>query len=141
MDPGLCPPAWNAAVSCNPEVTGGIMRNNIVVNGSDDGIHLNDAQDAKLLYNALVATQGIAFRFDGLSGEAYGNVLSWKIRILQGGRFVGADNLGEVPTQDFEAWYRNPMRGDLRRRGSLGLLIRMERHGVAFRMTIAAEAN
>ena len=123
MDPGLCPPAWNAAVPCNPEVAGGIMRNNIVVNCSDDGIYLNDAQDTQLLYNTLIATQGIAFRFDGSTGKAYGNVLSSKIRTLQGGRFIGADNLTEVPMQEFDTWYRAPVKGDLRRKGNLGRLI------------------
>ncbi len=96
MDPALCAPAWNAAVACDPEAEGGIMRNNIVANCSDDGIYLNRARDTKLLYNTLIATQGIAFRFASSTGDAEGNVLSSRIRERDGGSFVGKDNLTDV---------------------------------------------
>ena len=123
MDPALCAPAWSAAVACDPEAEGGVMRNNIVANCSDDGIYLNHARNTKLLYNTLIATQGIAFRFASSTGEAVGNVLSSKIRDRDGGSFTGADNLTGVSPEQFAAWYQDPMHGDLRRKGDLGLLI------------------
>lgn len=123
MDPALCAPKYNAAIPCDPEVDGGIMRNNIVVNCSDDGIYLNHAKDTKLLYNTLIATGGIAFRFASSTGEAEGNVLSGPIRSRNGGSSTGAGNLIGVSPEQFAAWYQNPMHGDLRRRGELGALI------------------
>ena len=123
MDPALCAPAWNAAVACDPEVEGGVMRNNIVVNCSDDGIYLNHARNTKLLYNTLIATQGIAFRYASSTGEAVGNVLSSKIRGRDSGSFAGTDNLTDVSLEQFTAWYQDPMHGDLRRKGDLALLI------------------
>ncbi|MBV9749584.1 MAG: hypothetical protein JO157_12315 [Acetobacteraceae bacterium] len=122
MDPALCAPAWNAAVACDPEVEGGIMRSNIVANCSDDGIYLNRARDTKLLYNTLIATQGIAFRYASSTGEAKGNVLSSKIRTRDGGSFVGGDNLTDVSLAQFAAWYQDPIHGDLRPKGSPGQL-------------------
>ena len=123
MDPALCAPAWNAAITCDPEVEDGIMRNNIIANCSDDGIYLNRARETKLLYNTLVATQGIVFRFPSSTGEAVGNVLSSRIRSLGGGSFVGTDNLTEISLEQFAAWYEDPMHGDLRPKGDLKPLI------------------
>jgi nitrous oxidase accessory protein NosD len=123
MDPALCAPGWNAAVACDPEVEGGVMRDNIVANCSDDGIYLNRARDTKLLYNTLVATQQIVFRFPSSTGEAVGNVLSSRVTALSGGSFVGRDNLTDVPLGQFAAWYQDPLRGDLRRKGGLGALL------------------
>ena len=123
MDPALCAPAWNAAVACDPEVEAGVMRNNIVANCSDDGIYLNHARATRLLYNTLVATQGIAFRYESSTGEAHGNVLSSKIRDRDGGSFAGSDNLADVSLAQFAAWYQDPLHGDLRPKGDLGPLI------------------
>lgn len=123
MDPALCAPTWNAAARCDPEVEGGVMRNNVVVNCSDDGIYLNRARNTKLLYNTLVATGDIAFRYESSTGEAHGNVLSSRIRARDGGRFIGTDNLTGIPAERFAAWYQDAMRGDLRKRGDLGALI------------------
>lgn len=123
MAPSMCAPAFNAAVPCDPEVEGGVMRNNVVANCSDDGIYLNRARDTKLLYNTLVATQEIVFRFPSSTGETVGNVLSSRIVVRNGGSFVGRDNLADVPLQQFAAWYVDPLRGDLRRKGDLGVLL------------------
>ncbi len=122
MDPALCAPAWNAAVACDPEAEGGIMRYNLVANCSDDGIYLNRARDTKLLYNTLIATQGIAFRFTSSTGEAKGNVLSSRIRARDGGSFVGKDNMTDVSLAQFAARYQDPIHGDLRPKGGLGQL-------------------
>jgi parallel beta-helix repeat protein len=123
MSPAQCGPAWDASVPCDPEVSGGIMRNNIIVNCSEEGIYLNRATSTKILYNTLLATGGIDFRFPGSTGEVHGNVLSSRIRVRNGGAFEGSDNLSDVPVEQFGSWYRDPMHGDFRRKGDLHVLI------------------
>jgi len=118
MDPALCAPRFDAAIPCDPEVEGGVMRNNIVVNCSDAGIYLNRARDTKILYNTLIATGGVEFRFPSSTGEAEGNVLSSRIRRRDGGSFSGDANVMDVSPEQFAAWYQDPMHGDFRRKGS-----------------------
>jgi parallel beta-helix repeat protein len=121
MGAGMCPP-WDGS-DCNPETVGGIMRNNIIVNCSDVGIYLNEAQDTKILHNTLIETNGVDFRFATSTGEAHGNVLGSVIRVRNGGSFAGSDNLMNVPLADFTAWYVDPLRGDLRLKGDLSAVI------------------
>jgi len=123
MSPALCAPAYDASVPCDPENDGGLMRNNIIVSCSDVGIYLNKAKDTKLLHNTLIATSGIDFRFPSSTGEAHGNVLTDKIRLRDGGSFSGSDNLTNVPLSDFNAWYQDPLAGDLRQKGSLAQIV------------------
>lgn len=117
----FCAPAFSAAVPCDLEHSGGTMKNNIIVNCSDVGIYLNKAKDSKLLFNTLVATSGIDFRFASSSGEADGNVLAGKIRARDGASFVAKSNLMDVTS--FDAWYIAPTAGDLRRKGDLSPLL------------------
>ena len=126
MDPALCAPKYDAAIPCDPEVEGGIIRNNIVANCSDDGIYLNRAKDTKILYNTLIATGGIAFRFPSSTGEAVGNVLSSAIRDRDGGSSRGEANLVGVSPQQFAAWFQNPAHGDFRRKGNVTALVGKE---------------
>ncbi len=86
MDPKLCPPHWDAQVPCNPEVTGGIMRNNTVSACNDDGIYLNQARDSQILNNHLAHTGGIHFRFTGSSGVARGNTGDARVVVTDGAR-------------------------------------------------------
>src|SRR6185436_18347654 len=76
----FCAPAFDAGVPCAPEHTNGTMRNNVIVNCSDVGVYLNQAKGTKLLFNTLIATTGIDFRFAQSSGEARGNVVSGPFR-------------------------------------------------------------
>jgi parallel beta-helix repeat protein len=122
MDPALCAPNWGGT-TCNPEVSGGIMRNNIVINCSDVGIYLNNAKNSHILYNTLVATAGIDFRFTGSTGEARGNVLSGSIRMRDGGTFSGSQNITGVALTRFQGWYQAPLQGDLDKKGELSALI------------------
>jgi hypothetical protein len=122
MAPALCAPAWSGAAPCDPEVEGGVMRNNVVADCSDVGVYLNRARDTRLLYNTLVATGGVVFRFAGSTGEAVGNVLASSIRTRQGGSVTMADNLADLSPGQFRAWFRDPTQGDLRRSGDPGLL-------------------
>jgi hypothetical protein len=119
--PQFCAPAFNANTPCDPEHTGGVMRNNIIANCSDVGVYLNRARNTKVLYNTLVNTTGIDFRFASTTGVAIGNVLSSKIRGRDQGTFVGSENLEDV--SDFDALYMAPLIGDLRKKGDLQRLL------------------
>ena len=117
----FCAPAFSAMTPCDPEHSDGTMKNNIIVNCSDVGIYLNKARQTKLLFNTLIATSGIDFRFASSTGEADGNVLAGKIRARDGATFVNKQNLTEVTA--FEAWYVSPSTGDLRTKGELSALL------------------
>ncbi|GAC1370328.1 MAG: hypothetical protein NVSMB47_19670 [Polyangiales bacterium] len=119
--PQYCAPAFDPAVPCDPEMTGGVMRNNIIVACSDVGIYLNKAKDTKLLYNTLIDTSGVDFRFASSTGEADGNVMSSHVRARDGGAFTAGINLLDVA--DFTPWYVAPALGDLRQKGDLSALL------------------
>lgn len=118
-----CAPAFDAATPCDPEMTGGTMRNNIIVNCSDVGIYLNKAKDSHILYNTLIATNGVDFRFISTSGEADGNVLASILRTRDGGTFTKKTNLENVSAASFASFYLAPLNGDLRKKGDLSSLL------------------
>jgi MYXO-CTERM domain-containing protein len=123
QSPDTCAPAYDPNVPCDPEIQGGIMRNNVVVSCSDVGIYLNKAKDTKILHNTLIATTGVDFRYASSTGEAHGNVLTSKIRVRDGGSFTGDDNLMDVAASTFADWYLAPLEGDLRKKGDLSALL------------------
>lgn len=92
MDPALCPPHWDARVTCDPEVQDGIMRNNVVFNCNEDGIYLNRARASKILFNTLVQTGGIDVRYAGSSADVRGNLLNGAIRARDGGQVSASGN-------------------------------------------------
>ena len=109
MDANLCPPYWDGTRMCNPEVSGGIMRNNIVVGCTDDGIYLKRARDSAILFNTLVHTMGIEFRFASSTGAARGNLMMGYIRATQGGQFSDGGNItGVVSPQELAGWFQSP---------------------------------
>lgn len=108
-----CAPAFDAGVPCDVEHTGGTMRNNIIASCTDVGIYLNRAADTQLLFNTLVATSGVDFRFDTTSGVAHGNLLEGMIRDRDGGTHTESDNQSAVDAATFAALYTDPTRGDL----------------------------
>lgn len=116
----FCAPAFDPNVPCSIEHTGGTIRNNIIANCSDVGIYLNRAKDSRILYNTLIATNGIDFRFDTTSGEAVGNVLASKIRSRDSATMTATNNLQDVV--DFAAWYQAPLVGDLKVIGDVSAL-------------------
>jgi parallel beta-helix repeat protein len=97
MDPKLCPPHWDAAQDCNPEVLHGVARNNIVASCSDDGIYLNNASQSKVRSNTLIDTKGIEFRFAGSSGEARGNELTGTISTRDQAQIIDVNNYVKQP--------------------------------------------
>jgi len=121
--PQFCAPAFDANTPCSVEHDGGTMRNNIIVNCSDVGIYLNRGKDSHVLYNTLIATNGVDFRFDTTSGEAVGNLLGSMIRTRDGATLTMAGNRMNVTTTEFMAMYRSPFDGDLAVVGDVSTLI------------------
>jgi parallel beta-helix repeat protein len=121
--PQFCAPAFNASVPCNIEHEGGIIRNNIIANCSDVGIYLNKGHNTKVLYNTIIATSGVDFRYPQSTGDAVGNVLSSVVRNREGGTSVQTANVENVILGMFQMWYRMPLTGDLVVMGAVGSLI------------------
>lgn len=107
-----CAPAFDASVPCAIEHSDGVMRNNIIANCSDVGIYLNKAKNTSVIYNTLVATSGIDFRFAATTGQATGNLLEGKIRARDGGTFKDGGNV-IINSNFFKSTYKAPLLGDL----------------------------
>jgi MYXO-CTERM domain-containing protein len=123
-DPQYCAPAYDASVPCSVEHDGGIIRNNIIANCSDVGVYLNRAKDSKVLYNTMIQTGGVDFRYETTSGEAVGNVLSNVIRTRNGAQAPNeVANVENVLIGEFEMWYRDPLAGDLEVVGNVDELL------------------
>ncbi len=118
----FCAPAFDPDVPCSVEHEGGTMRNNIIASCSDVGIYLNRAKDTHLLYNTLISTGGVDFRFDTTSGEAVGNVLSGMIRTRDNATMTATSNQQNLAVSQLLAWYRDPLIGDLTVIGDVSVL-------------------
>lgn len=123
MSPDLCAPHWDGNTPCDPETTGGIIRNNLIANCSDVGIYLNRAQGTAVLFNTLVRTHGIDFRFQTSTGEAKGNVLAARLNNRDDADFTSDKNLQRQTSSMFEDLYQNADGGDFRLKGNPAALI------------------
>jgi MYXO-CTERM domain-containing protein len=121
--PQYCAPAFDANVPCNVEHTGGMMRNNIIVNCSDVGIYVNRGASTRVFYNTIIATTGVDFRFDTTTGDARGNVLAYALRTRDNATLTKSDDLENVSANDFHIMYRAPFDGDLRIIGDISSLL------------------
>ncbi|SET45418.1 chondroitinase-B domain-containing protein [Stigmatella erecta] len=119
----FCAPNFDANKPCDPEHSGGVMRNNVIANCSDVGIYLNKARSTQVLFNTLVSTSGVDFRFASSTGSAHGNVLAGNLRGREGGTFEAGTNLLNVSSATFSGWYQEPLKGDLTVRGNVSSLI------------------
>jgi uncharacterized protein (TIGR03382 family) len=119
----FCAPAFDANVACSTEHTGGTMRNNIIVNCSDVGIYLNEAAESHILYNTLIGTTGIDFRFATTSGDAIGNLMTSVPRTRDGATMNATGNMTNVDVAQFDTWYLTPLMGDLSVTGDVSTLI------------------
>lgn len=79
--------------TCAVEHSAGIIRNNIVLNGSDVGIYLNRASHTLGAHNTLLMTTGIDVRFPTSSATVLNNVLTGSMRERDGGSVQARDNL------------------------------------------------
>jgi len=118
-----CAPAFDPNVPCDVEHSGGVLRNNLIIDCSDVGIYLNRAADTRVLFNTLVGTAGVDFRFETTTGEADGNVLEGGIRERDGGTFTPGNNLVEQDAAFFDALYADPLGGDFLLEGPADALI------------------
>ncbi len=120
--PQFCAPAFNAGTPCNVEHDGGIIRNNIIVNCSDVGVYLNRSASSHVLYNTMIETTGVDFRYNTTTGEARGNVMSNLIRQRDGAVSMESDNVENTILGVFQMMYRMPLTGDLTVIGGVGML-------------------
>lgn len=122
--PQYCAPAFTAGTPCTVENERGILRNNVIANCSDVGVYLNQSKDTRLLFNTLIGTTGVEFRFPSSSGEAKGNVMTSQVRRRDSAQApLLADNLVDVSVATFQAMYVDPLVGDLRKKGDLSALL------------------
>lgn len=120
--PQFCQPSFDASVPCI-EHTDGILRNNVVANCTDVGVYVNKSPNSRILYNTLIGTAGIDFRFAESTGEARGNVLEGIVRNREGSTAVFANNLASVTPATFAGWYVDPLKGNLTKKGDLSPLV------------------
>lgn len=119
----FCAPAFDANVPCDIEHTDGILRNNIIATCTDVGIYINRGKNTRVLYNTLVGTSGVDYRFATTTGEAHGNVLESAIRARDGAMFTNVENMMNVPAATLTGWYKAPASGDLRIAGDVSALV------------------
>jgi MYXO-CTERM domain-containing protein len=121
--PQFCAPAFDAGTPCSVEHEGGTMRNNIIANCSDVGIYLNRGKSSHILYNTIIGTGGVDFRFATTSGEAVGNVLTSMIRTRDTATMTKTDNMEGVAVATFQMWYADPLAGNLMVSGDVSGLV------------------
>lgn len=80
--------------SCDTEHTGGIIRNNVIMNCPNDvGIYLNRSRDTTIVNNGIYNTLGIDVRFPTSSAYLANNIIDGRIKERDGGRSSAEDNL------------------------------------------------
>lgn len=123
-----CAPAFDPNVPCAVEHTNGVMRNNVIVQCSDVGIYVNRGANTKILFNTLIATSGIDFRFDTTTGESHANLLAGKVRARDGATFAASDDVAEQSLDTFAALYADPLALDLSLKGDPSSLSKAAPH-------------
>lgn len=119
----FCAPAFSSSVPCDPEHTGGTIRNNVIANCSDVGIYLNKARSTQVLFNTLISTSGVDFRYASSTGSAHGNVMSGTVRARDTGTFTAGTNQLNVSSATFTGWYQDPLKGNLTIKGNVSSLV------------------
>jgi hypothetical protein len=100
--------------TCTPEHQNGILRDNIVVAcPADVGIYLNEAFNSRVHHNTLLGNTGIDVRFAASTADLRNNIVSGPIRERDGGSATTADNLTGVTLAQAQAWFADPLAGDL----------------------------
>lgn len=79
---------------CAVKHTGGIMRNNVIMNcPSDAGIYVNSSRNTKIFNNTIFNANGIDVHFPQSSAEIRNNIIAGGIRSRAGGEVVAENNL------------------------------------------------
>jgi parallel beta-helix repeat protein len=104
---------------CITEQDGGVIRSNLIMGCSDDGIYLNRAATSQVYHNTLIDTGGISVRFVESSAELEGNLVDGAIRSRDGGALHATDNIQTLMTRQYlgshpvRGLYRDPSGLDL----------------------------
>lgn len=108
--------------NCSIEHSNGIIRNNIVMNCSQDvGIYLNKS-DKTLVYNNLLHnTLGIDVRFSSSSANIVNNLISGRVKsrdsgaIIKNNNIIDSDCVGYRRSRcSFDSFFQAPDNGDFR---------------------------
>ncbi len=115
------------------EHTGGIVRNNVVMNFTDVGLYLNRARDTLVLNNIFYRTLGIDVRFAESTAVIENNILAGKIRARDGGTFSQRsnriiDSSGGWFGADFDDWFASPVKADFTLLAAEGIVDKGNRH-------------
>jgi len=87
-------PAICEGGDCRVKHTGGVMRNNVIMNCPNDaGIYVNTAQDTKIFNNTIYNANGVDVRFPESSAEIRNNIIAGGIRSRDDGQAVAENNL------------------------------------------------
>ncbi|HEY8039557.1 MAG TPA: right-handed parallel beta-helix repeat-containing protein [Polyangiaceae bacterium] len=105
--------------------SGGVLRNDVVVACSGDGMAVTRGPGTHLWFDTLIDTTGVDLTEPTTSGEARGNVLGGTIRAVDAGAVTVADNLDQVSPNAFLLMYQAPLDGNLRSAspGSVGAVL------------------
>ncbi|MFO8030979.1 MAG: right-handed parallel beta-helix repeat-containing protein [Desulfohalobiaceae bacterium] len=101
------------------EHTGGLVRNNVVMNCPDVGLYLNKARETTVLNNTFYRTMGVDVRFEESTAEIRNNIIDGKLRSRDGGIFKESHNLllsqgglGGLFKADMQDIFADPNRAD-----------------------------
>lgn len=105
---------------CITEQDAGVVRSNLIVSCSDDGIYVNRSAGSQIHHNTLLDTAGISVRFAESSADVTGNLVDGTIRSRDGSSLHAFDNLETTLTRLYlgshpvRALFRNVAELDLR---------------------------
>lgn len=94
---------------CITEQDGGVVRSNLVMACSDDGIYINRSATSQVKHNTLIDTGGITVRFVESSADVEGNLVDGAIRSRDGGSLHAIDNIDTPMTRLYLGLH--PVRG------------------------------
>jgi len=77
---------------CVLEHERGLMRDNLIVSCSDDGIYVNRSAQSEIIHNTLIDTAGIDIRFAESTARVEGNLVDGPIRVRDGAILRDSDN-------------------------------------------------
>jgi len=94
---------------CSVEHTGGMLRNNIIVNcPADVCVYLNEAADTRVYNNLLYDCYGLDVRFAPSVADIRNNLLSDSINERDGGTAVEGINEVNVSNVQWTTWFMDP---------------------------------
>lgn len=78
---------------CDTEHTGGVMRNNVIMNCPKDvGIYLNRSKGTQIINNGIYNTAGVDVRFPTSSAYFVNNIIEGRIKERNGGQSTAENN-------------------------------------------------